>query len=118
MEPPIDHYKEGLKIKNYFDLLEYCRQNNLDICNNDRFWKDKLRQDFHILTDNNNYQGKYKSLYQSWLSNILFYITTDSTNYEDKVKIYGTDKDDLLDKSSELRKEANKSFSLPHDRKL
>ena len=129
-----DKYQEALKIQNYFHLLDYCRENNLKVCDQPYFWKDKLHHDAGNLFLHENIDAlsgkQFKARYQQLVSEILRsffyngeYFLSDPRKpeyiyFKETEDNYGNDLEDMLDKSEELRQEANEQFPMEYVRQL
>lgn len=121
--PPIDYFQDALKIDNYFDIIDYCEKLDVNICNNSKFWKEKYEYLLGYPPQGDLNEPEFKAAYQLQLSNDLHTLAIYPNSFRKNKrqyyqKIYGTDKEDLLDKAEYLRKEANKVFPLEYDKTL
>lgn len=101
----------------YFELIK-----DPNILKDYNFWRNKLIKEYGIPDyelngyQNHQFLAQYQALLSDDLINIMEYFYTDK--YRRLAMLYGNDIDDLVEKSSILRKEANKSFPMEYEKKL
>ena len=80
---PTDLFKDSLieeavEIPNYFDLIEFCKSTDINICEDDELWRRKINRDFYFIRREirNMKMPQLKAIYETHLSNYLNSLVT------------------------------------------